>query len=87
MRDKRGLGKSRVLKKSVVVDGSNTSVSLEEPFWNGLKEIAAIKKVPIYVVISEIANAEGTVNLSSAIRLFVLNHYRAVWGKLTGLLR
>jgi predicted DNA-binding ribbon-helix-helix protein len=85
MRGKRSLGKSRVLKRTVVVDGSKTSVSVEEPFWTAFKEIAAIKEVPIYALVSEIANAEGTVNLSSGIRVFVLNHYRAASGKLTGL--
>ena len=72
------------IKKSILVDGSKTSISVEEPFWSALKEIAAIKKAPVYLLISEIAKTKETANLSSAIRLFVLNHYHAVVGTLTG---
>jgi predicted DNA-binding ribbon-helix-helix protein len=85
MRRDRSLGKSRVLKKSVIVDGSKTSISVEEAFWSALKEIATTERVPVYALISEIAKAKETTNLSSAIRLFVLDHYYALVGKLADL--
>jgi predicted DNA-binding ribbon-helix-helix protein len=85
MRRNRSLGKSRVLKKSVIVDGSKTSISVEEAFWSALKEIATTERVPVYALISEIAKAKETTNLSSAIRLFVLDHYYALVGTLADL--
>jgi len=62
------------MKRSVVIDGRKTSVSLEEPFWQALKEIAAARGM----VMSEIVRQVGlrrTGNLSSALRLFVLKFY------------
>jgi predicted DNA-binding ribbon-helix-helix protein len=68
--------KSLVVKRSLVIAGHKTSVSLEEPFWMTFKEIADQR----YVTVSELAtglNAERRhANLSSAIRLFVLDYYR-----------
>jgi predicted DNA-binding ribbon-helix-helix protein len=75
-RGKRVLGKSRVLKRTVAVDGHKTSVSMEESFWTAFREIAATRQIPIRALVFEIANSERSTNLSSAIRLFVLNHYR-----------
>ena len=67
--------KSQIVKRSLVVAGHKTSVSLEEAFWIGLREIAEERRVTL----SDLAGAidsrrEG--NLSSAIRLFVLDFYR-----------
>jgi predicted DNA-binding ribbon-helix-helix protein len=68
--------KSLVVKRSVILAGHKTSISLEEPFWKGLKDIAGRRKQTLSVVISSI-DAERTFgNLSSAVRLFVLNHYQ-----------
>jgi predicted DNA-binding ribbon-helix-helix protein len=66
-----------VKKRSIVVAERKTSVSLEEPFWVSLKEIAASKNVTMRDLIASI-RAEGAANLSSAIRLFVLDHYRSI---------
>jgi predicted DNA-binding ribbon-helix-helix protein len=63
-------------KRSVVLGGHKTSVSLEEPFWAGLKEIAAERQEFIGELISRIDADRVTDNLSSSIRLFVFEYYR-----------
>ena len=67
---------STVLKRSVVVDGHKTSVSLEEAFWSALKEIAHAQGVTVGQTVAEIDKGRKQANLSSAIRLFVLDHVR-----------
>ncbi len=69
--------KSPVVKRSIVVAGHKTSVSLEEEFWNGMKEISAQRGLTLSDLVGEIDNQRQQGNLSSAIRLFVLDHYRA----------
>jgi predicted DNA-binding ribbon-helix-helix protein len=64
--------KSLVVKRSIVLAGHKTSVSLEEPFWLGLKEIALQKNETLSTVVGEIDTSRQYGNLSSAIRLFVL---------------
>ena len=68
--------KSAVIKRSVVVAGHKTSVSLEEAFWTGMKEIAASCNKTLSELTSEIASQRQQGNLSSAIRLFVLDHFK-----------
>ena len=68
--------KSLVVKRSIVIGGHKTSVSLEEPFWKGLKEIAANRDLTLSDMVSSIDSGRLNGNLSSAIRLFVLDHYR-----------
>lgn len=65
-----------VVKRSVVVDGHKTSVSLEDAFWHGLKDIAARRGLTLSMQIASIDEQRRTSNLSSAIRLFVLEHFR-----------
>jgi predicted DNA-binding ribbon-helix-helix protein len=67
---------SRERKRSLTIAGHRTSVSLEEPFWAALKEIAAGDGVALAGLIAEIDQARGTENLSSALRLHALAHYR-----------
>jgi predicted DNA-binding ribbon-helix-helix protein len=69
--------KSLVAKRSVVVGGHKTSVSLEEPFWSGMKEISRQRGVTLYEVVDEIDTNRQQGNLSSAIRLFVLDHFKS----------
>jgi predicted DNA-binding ribbon-helix-helix protein len=72
--------KSRVIKRSIVIEGHKTSVSLEAEFWDALKEIAAKQSAPVGTLVATIdgdRNNRQEGNLSSAIRLFVLDHYRA----------
>ena len=68
--------KSTVIKRSVIIDGHKTSVSLEDPFWNDLKEIAYVQRMSRSAVIGEIDKAREQKNLSSAIRLYVLDQVR-----------
>ncbi|HSB08772.1 MAG TPA: ribbon-helix-helix domain-containing protein [Blastocatellia bacterium] len=69
--------KSSIVKRSIVIDGHKTSVSLEEAFWSGLKEIAQARCVTLSKVVAEIDDTRQHSNLSSAIRLFVLDRMRA----------
>jgi predicted DNA-binding ribbon-helix-helix protein len=67
--------KSSIRKRSVVVGPHKTSVSLEEEFWNAFRAIAVERGMTISNLISKIAtDRQG--NLSSAIRLFVLEFYQ-----------
>jgi predicted DNA-binding ribbon-helix-helix protein len=68
--------KSAVIKRSVRVAGHKTSVSLEDAFWRGLKEIAGEHHVLLSDLIDRIDSDRQPANLSSAIRLFVLDFYR-----------
>ena len=68
--------KSTVIKRSVVINGHKTSVSVEDQFWAALKEIAAERQVSLYELIAMVDHDRGEVgNLSSALRLFVLSRY------------
>jgi predicted DNA-binding ribbon-helix-helix protein len=69
--------KSPVIKRSIVVAGHKTSVSLEDAFWKGLKEIADDRDVTLSDLVSSIDTERQHGNLSSAIRLFVLGHFRS----------
>jgi predicted DNA-binding ribbon-helix-helix protein len=60
----------------IVVDGHKTSVSLEEAFWSGMKEISQERSVTLSELVGEIDGNRQLGNLSSAIRLFVLDHFR-----------
>jgi predicted DNA-binding ribbon-helix-helix protein len=68
--------KSPVVKRSIVVAGHKTSVSLEEAFWNGMKEISGLRNMTLSELVGEIDNSRQQGNLSSAIRLFVLDHFK-----------
>jgi predicted DNA-binding ribbon-helix-helix protein len=68
--------KSVVVKRSVVVAGHKTSISLEDPFWKSLKEIAGFRHMTLSALLIAIDSERHEGNLSSAIRLFVLKHYR-----------
>jgi len=58
-------------KRSVLIAGHPTSVSLEEPFWDALKDIAQERGLSLNALIEEV-DSRRTGNLSSAIRVFVL---------------
>ena len=72
--------KSPVVKRSIVITGHKTSVSLEDAFWSGLKDIAASRNMTLSELVASIDADRRQGNLSSAIRLFVLDHYRAQAG-------
>lgn len=69
--------KSPVVKRSIVVAGHKTSVSLEEAFWNGMKEISNHRDMTLSELVGEIDSNRQQGNLSSAIRLFVLDYFRS----------
>ncbi len=68
--------KSPVVKRSIVVGGHKTSVSLEEPFWTNMKEISLARTMTLSELVGHIDTNRQQGNLSSAIRLFVLDHFR-----------
>jgi predicted DNA-binding ribbon-helix-helix protein len=68
--------KSPVIKRSIIVGGHKTSVSLEEAFWSGMKDIAGQRGNTLSDLVSEIDGNRQQGNLSSAIRLFVLAHFK-----------
>lgn len=70
--------KSPVVKRSIVIAGHKTSVSLEDAFWKGLKEIADQRSMTLSDIVASIDSQRRHGNLSSAIRLFVLDHYRSL---------
>ena len=68
--------KSQIVKRSVVVAGRKTSVSLEDAFWMALKEMAGGRDMTLSDLVAAIDSERQLGNLSSAIRLFVLGFYR-----------
>ena len=70
-----GLMKSSVIKRSIVIDGHKTSVSLEDAFWDNLKTIAHTRQVTLSELVTKIDLTREQGNLSSAIRLFVLQRF------------
>jgi predicted DNA-binding ribbon-helix-helix protein len=68
--------KSSVIKRSTVIAGHKTSVSLEDAFWNALKVIASERDMTLSELVGKIDTERQHDNLSSAIRLFVLDYYR-----------
>jgi predicted DNA-binding ribbon-helix-helix protein len=67
---------SLVVKHSVAIDGQRTSVSLEEGFWTSLTEIAHERGENLTDLITSISANRQFANLSSALRVFVLEYYR-----------
>jgi len=72
--------KSMIAKRSIMINNHKTSVSLEDEFWNALKEIALQRNQRLSVMIAQIDSERTTGNLSSALRLFVLDQYRSNTG-------
>lgn len=69
--------KSLVTKRSIVIAGHKTSVSLEDAFWDELKLFAEKERMTLSSVVNDIDTKRDGGNLSSAIRLFVLERARA----------
>ena len=67
---------SAVIKRPIVIAGHKTSISLEEPFWLGLKEIARVQRMTLSTLVGVVDAQRQQGNLSSAIRLFVLDAMR-----------
>jgi hypothetical protein len=69
--------KSLVIKRSIQIGRHKTSVSLEEQFFSALKEISIDRQISLSALVSSIDNERQTRNLSSGVRLFVLEYFRA----------
>jgi len=67
---------SLVIKRSIIRDGHKSSVSLEDPFWDGLRTIAARENMTVSRLVETIDHGRNRRNLSSAIRVFVLDYFR-----------
>ena len=63
-------------KRFVNLNGRKTGVSLEDDFWHAVKEIAAAQNISVQDLILKIDKERTHANLSSAIRLRILSHYR-----------
>jgi predicted DNA-binding ribbon-helix-helix protein len=72
--------KSMIAKRSIMINNHKTSVSLEDEFWTALKEIAQQRNQKLSALIAAIDSERATGNLSSALRLFVLDQYRSKSG-------
>jgi predicted DNA-binding ribbon-helix-helix protein len=71
------VAKSPILKRSINIAGRKTSVSLEHEYWTGLREIATLWDMNLFELIGEIDCRRQQDNLSSALRLFVLDYFRS----------
>jgi predicted DNA-binding ribbon-helix-helix protein len=67
---------SRPVKRSFTIAGHRTSISLEAPFWEALKAAACEERLPLAKLIAHI-DAARSGGLSSAVRVWTLQHYRA----------
>lgn len=67
---------SRPVKRSFTIAGHRTSISLEASFWDALKALASEERVPLAQLISRIDGQRAHGGLSSAVRVWILNHYR-----------
>jgi predicted DNA-binding ribbon-helix-helix protein len=65
-----------IVKRSVSIAGHRTSISLEAPFWDALREIAETRRMPLQALVGRIDAERDGQNLSSAIRVFVLGSAR-----------
>jgi predicted DNA-binding ribbon-helix-helix protein len=68
--------RSSIIKRSVAIAGHKTSVSLENAFWESLKDVARQRKMTLGDLVGQIDSERHAGNLSSAIRLFVLGRFR-----------
>jgi predicted DNA-binding ribbon-helix-helix protein len=64
--------RARIVKRSLTISGHRTSISLEDPFWRRLKALAAERSQSLSALVAEIDASRLDANLSSAIRVYVL---------------
>ena len=65
-----------ITKRSVVIDGQKTSISLELPFWTAVRDISEARAITVSDLLEEIDRGRTDANLSSAVRVFVLDYVR-----------
>ena len=63
---------SAIIKRSLVIAGHRTSISLEEPFWRLLKALASRESLSVAALVARIDSGRASTNLSSAIRVHLL---------------
>ena len=80
----KGLTRPTIVKRSIVIKGHKTSFSLEDGFWSGLWEIAREKGYTLGGLVAQIDSERASGNLSSAIRMYVLEHFKALHEKRSG---
>ncbi len=68
---------SRPEKRSFTIEGHRTSISLEAAFWEALKDVAKAKRMPVAQLVQEIDRERGDGGLSSAVRIWLLDHFRS----------
>jgi predicted DNA-binding ribbon-helix-helix protein len=68
--------RSTIVKRSIKLEGRKTSISLEDIFWTELKEIAHFQNVSVSELVCAIAATRNQGNLSSAIRVFVVEQLK-----------
>ena len=68
--------KSTIIKRSILINGRKTSISIEDQFWVALKSIAAERNLTLSQLVSMVDDNRESGNLSSAVRVFVLSQYR-----------
>ncbi len=68
---------SRPVKRSFTIEGHRTSISLEAKFWEALKDVAKTKRMPVAQLVQEIDRGRGDGGLSSAVRIWLLDHFRS----------
>jgi predicted DNA-binding ribbon-helix-helix protein len=66
----------KLRKRSMVIAGHSTSISLEDAFWDALREMAAAKGLSVAGLVAQVDSARGSANLCSALRVTILSHYR-----------
>ena len=71
-----------VIKRSLSIAGHATSISLEEPFWHALKQAASLRGMSLATLVAEVDGKRGRTNLSSALRVHVLENLTAQLGVL-----
>ena len=69
--------KSSVVRRTIMIGDHRTSVSVEDAFWNSMKEISGQRDMTLSQLVGEIESNRQQGNLSSAIRLFVLDYFRS----------
>ena len=67
----------RPVKRSFTIDGHRTSISLESAFWQALKDVAKVRGLPVAQLVQDIDRDRGEGGLSSAVRIWLLNYFRA----------
>ncbi len=67
---------TRPIKRSFSLRGHRTSISLEAPFWDALREAAVREGVSLAALVAKIDETRGSAGLSSAVRVFILDYFR-----------